>query len=360
MRKIQCVIALFMCAWIGFVYADEAKIAYADVRFPDAQNSLYVGQNIEVGYTLTLLANAKLISTELVGLSNKNNIELRNKIQWTSIGEGKFSATALYRIKGKDVIIPPLLIKAQAEGGNTQEVLLNGASFQAITLSSNPNYANIIANTFEVVDYRAKEYDEANNIVIFQIEAKDTNLSAMKVPQYKMQGLEKSKILDGITYGIYYVVLDKSVKHLTFDYFNLSKKQFETISLPINLVNNVIDDGGDIKPRNTFLIFKNLFLGVSIGFFVLIWIVFRRIRKVSLGIIILLVLMLGYNVFFSATAGIAQVGASIGIIPSHNSTIMEVIKIPTKVAIIGEYGDYYKVMIESKVGWIRKEYVSKN
>ena len=361
-QKLQYTI-LVMLLCIGSVFADtKPKIAYLNVQFPNADTSLYVGQHIEVKYTLTLLSGAKLVSTDLVDLTSKNNIVLKNKNpDWRTGDNGTLVNIYTYNITGKNVIIPPLRIKAiSGDGSYEEEVVSQGATFQAIELSNNPNYNHVIADMMEVVDYRVKEYDEANNIIIFQFESKNANLSHMKIAQYPKQGLENSKVVDGITYGIYYVVLDKSIRSLSFEYFNLAQRQFINITLPIQLVRNTIDEGGDIKPRNTFLIFKNLFIGAAILFVGLICIVFKKIRKISLTILILLILILAYNIFFSATSGIARVGANISIIPTHNSTIMEVVKVPTQVSIIGEYEDYYKVVIESKVGWIRKEYVSKN
>ena len=150
----------------------------------------------------------------------------------------------------------------------------------------------VIADAMEVVDYRVKEYDEASNIIIFQIESKGANLNTMRFTQYQKQGLESSKVVDGVTYGIYYVVLDKSIRSLSFDYFNLTQKQFVNITLPINLTRNIIDESGDIKPRNTFLIFKNLLVGGLIIFVGIIWVVFKKGRKITLSILVLLVLVL--------------------------------------------------------------------
>ena len=338
------------------------KIAYVNVQFPSTDASLYVGQNIEVKYSLTLLSGAKLVDTQLLDLSAKNNVVLKSKnANWQSSSNGVLLNTYVYNITGKNVIIPPLSIKVlSADGSYEEEVIAQGATFQAVELSSNANYISVIADNFEVVDYRVKEYDENNNIVIFQFESKGAVLNAMKIAKYPKQGLENSKVIDNTTYGIYYVVLDKSIRSLSFDYFNLTQHQFVNISLPIHLAQNITDESGDIKPRNTILIFKNLLIGGLIVFVVLVWIVFKRVRKVSLAVLGVLLLVLGYNVFFGATSGIAQAGANVSIIPTRNSTIMEVIKTPTRVAIIGEYEEYYKVMIESKVGWIRKEYVSKN
>ncbi|WP_334090615.1 hypothetical protein [Helicobacter typhlonius] len=336
------------------------KIAYVNVSFPKTDTSLYVGQNIEVKYTLTLLSGAKLVSTDVLDMSTKNNVVLKNKnASWQSDTNGMLSSTYVYNIVGKDVTIPPLKIKV-VSADYEEELIAPGATLRAVELTSNANYISVIADSFEVVDYREKEYDENNNIVIFQFESIGAVLNTMKIAQYPMQGLEDSKVVDGVTYGIYYVVLDKSIRQLSFDYFNITQHQFVNINLPINILQNTIEEGGDIKPRNTILMFKNLLVGGLIVFVILVWVVFKKLRKVSAFALLVLVLLLGYNVFFSATSGVAQVGASVSIVPTHNSTITELIKVPTRVAIIGEYEDYYKVMIESKVGWIRKEYVSKN
>ena len=355
--------ALLFIFGLNLAYADTpSKIAYLNVEFPSNDTSLYVGQDIAVKYSLTLLSQAKLVGVEFLDFSQKNNVELKNKsASWQESSNGILQNTYVYKIKGKNVILPPLRVKvASADGSYEEEVVANGAKLQAVELNNNPNYANVIADSMEVVDYRVKEYDEQNNVVIFQIESRGGTLQSMKIGQYAKQGLEDSKVVDGVTYGIYYVVLDKALRSLSFDYFSLSKKQFVNITLPINLTRNSVDEGGDIKPRNTFLMFKNLLLGGLIVFVVLVWVVFKKIRKISLVVLVVLLLLLAYNIFFSATSGVAQAGANISIIPSHNSTIMEVVKTPTKVDIIGEYEEYYKIIIDSKVGWIRKEYVGKN
>ncbi len=364
MKRLQTFLwVLLFIFGVNLAQADTpSKIAYLNVEFPSADSSLYVGQDIAVKYSLTLLSQAKLVNVEFLELSQKNNVELKNKsASWQQDKQGILQNTYIYKIKGKNVTLPPLRVKvASADGSYEEEVVASGAKFQAVDLGNNPNYANVIADSMEVVDYSVKEYDEQNNVVIFQIESRGGTLAGMKIGQYAKQGLEDSKVVDGVTYGIYYVVLDKTLRSLSFDYFSLSNKQFVNITLPINISRSSIDESGDIKPRNTFLIFKNLLIGGLIIFVVLVWIVFKKIRKISLAVLVVLVLLLAYNIFFSATSGIAQAGANISIIPSHNSTIMEVVKTPTKVDIIGEYEEYYKIIIDSKVGWIRKEYVGKN
>lgn len=340
----------------------QPKIAYLNATFPNTDSSFYVGQILEVKYTLTLLLGAKLKDVEFMDFGANNNLEIENKdAQWQILSDGMITNTYYYKIKGQNFTIPPLRVVVSSHDNTYQdEVIASGIKLQAIELLNNPQYANVIADAMEVVDYRASQYDDNNNIIIFQIESKDANLSSMRIGTYPQQGLESSKMIDGITYGIYYVVLDKNIKSLSFDYFNLHQKAFVTITLPVNVPKSVIEDGGDTKPRNTFLIFKNLMVGGLIVFFVLVLIVFKRGRKITLGIIGVLVMVLTYNMLFNFTSGIAQAGTNVSIIPTHNSTIFEVLKVPTEVSIIGEYNDYYKIMIDSKVGWIRKENVSKN
>lgn len=339
----------------------QSKIAYLNVIYPDPNTSVFVGQHYSVSYELTLFSGANLTDVSFVDLSADNNVELLNKnARWQKTSSDVLTNTYIYKIKAKNFVIPPLRVVAvSSDGEQIEEVLANGLRLQAIDLSNNPNYANVIADSLEVVDYRVREYDAEHNIVIFQLAGIGVNFKSMKIGQFALQGLESNKVSDGIAYGIYYVVLDKGIKNLSFDYFNLLQKRFVGLNVPIQLAQKSLDRAGSIKPRNTFLVFNNLIVGVAL-FVCILLLAVRKVRKFILGIIVLLLLYLAYNLFFSASSGIAQTGAQISIVPTHNSTITEVIKTPTKVDIIGEYHDYYKVMMDTRVGWIRREYVSKD
>lgn len=361
MRFLQTLFLSFMLSVCAQADSIQSKIAYLNVIYPDPNTSVFVGQHYSVSYELTLFSGAHLADVSFVDLSADNNVELLNKnSRWQKTSSDVLTNTYTYKIKAKDFVIPPLRVVAVSSSGEqTEEVLANGLRLQAIDLSSNPNYANLIADSLEVVDYRVKEYDTEHNIVIFQLAGIGVNFKTMKIAQFALQGLESSKVSDGITYGIYYVVLDKGVKNLSFDYFNLLQRQFVNLNVPIQVAQKSLDGVGSIKPRNTFLVFNNLIVGVAL-FVCILLLTVRRIRKFTFAIIVLLLLYLTYSVFLSASSGIAQVGAKISIVPTHNSTITEVVKVPTKVDIIGEYRDYYKVMIDARVGWIRREYVSKD
>lgn len=362
-----CMLCVWGMAQEAAMATDEegenaVKIAYLKAKYPESEKNLFIGQSYEVGYILTLLDGASFVEASFVDFSAKNKVEILNKnAKWKSDNKGNLSVTYSYKLKAKNATIPPVRVIVQSkEGDYTQEVIAQGTKLQAIELSSNPNYAHVIANSLEVVDYRVKEYDEAHNIVIFQLEAHGGDLSAMKIGEYPTQGLEKGKMLDGVGYGIYYVVLDKNMKMLTFDYFSLQDNRFASISLPLNSISKNTQENGDIKPRNTILMFKNLLIGGLIVLTLLVCFAFKKLRKIALVALALLVLVLIYNIFFNATSGMAKAGANISLIPTHNSTIIEVLQSPTQVDIIGEYEGYYKIVLDSKIGWIRKEYVGKN
>ena len=141
--------ALLFIFGLNFAYADTpSKIAYLNVEFPSNDTSLYVGQDIAVKYSLTLLSQAKLVGVEFLDFSQKNNVELKNKsASWQESSNGILQNTYVYKIKGKNVILPPLRVKvASADGSYEEEVVANGAKLQAVELNNNPNYANVIAD----------------------------------------------------------------------------------------------------------------------------------------------------------------------------------------------------------------------
>ena len=68
--------ALLFIFGLNFAYADTpSKIAYLNVEFPSNDTSLYVGQDIAVKYSLTLLSQAKLVGVEFLDFSQKNNVD---------------------------------------------------------------------------------------------------------------------------------------------------------------------------------------------------------------------------------------------------------------------------------------------
>lgn len=349
-------------AFFSFSFAEvESKIAYlkADFHFDDA-NNFYVGQNLSIKYNLTLLSNAFVESESFMDIGKDSGVDVLNKdAKWQQNSDGSMSKTYVFKITAQNFAIPPLEVIA-ANDSIRESVIANGIKLQAIELKHNKNYINLIANSFEVVDYKA--YDDGDrNILIFQFESSGGNVNNIHLADFKEQGLKHNNLIDGINYGNYYVFLDKHIKSITMDYFNLKTKQFVSIEIPIRIAHKQIqEEVGDIKPRNTLLIFKNLMLGGAICVFVIIAFVFKKIRKISFVFIVLLGIALVYSLIFNFTSGVANVGANISIIPTHNSTIMQTLKEPKKVSIIGEYNDYYKVILDDKVGWIRKEYVSKN
>lgn len=60
MWKIICYILLMGLCLNALADTTKPKIAYINVSFPSADTGLYVGQDIEVKYSLTLLSGAKL------------------------------------------------------------------------------------------------------------------------------------------------------------------------------------------------------------------------------------------------------------------------------------------------------------
>ena len=81
----------------------------------------------------------------------------------------------------------------------------------------------------------------------------------------------------------------------------------------------------------------------------------KRLRKILWVLSAIVFCYLLYYLFYTKTATLAP-KTNIWILPTHNSTLLETISKPMDIKIIGEHGQYYKIITpDEKIGWIRKD-----
>ncbi|PAF49952.1 hypothetical protein BKH41_01235 [Helicobacter sp. 12S02232-10] len=361
MKNILNIFIYFIFLTSGILHAEDsdnrAKIVY--VKISDSQDyfskPVYVGETIPVTYSLLLFSNARFSGTEFVGGINTNKLILRNpNTQWKLSSDGSYKAVYRYKIKSTDAFIPSLKVIAVSSDGNyTDSSSAPSINLNIIDLYQNQKYVGVVGDEFRITGYKAKTYDASNNILVFEVEAKNANLEDLKLPDIDKQGFESTHF--GLEYsdGIYYCIVPKNVQDISFEYFSLIENRFKDISLPIVPVDDVVSTQDDIKPKNNFLLFSNLIL---IGLMVLslvFYFVFGR-KKIFLIILGLLLVYLLWNVL-SRHQAILLANKQIRILPTHNSTVLETTKKNIQVEIIGKHAKYYKIVTaDDRIGWVKK------
>lgn len=342
-----------------FVQSDDERPKIIYVKNADSKNlfnmSTYVGQTLRVTYDLLLFSNAKFVGTEFVGGIDSTKVVLKNpNTKWRFGSDGSYKGIYEYKIKSIGASIPPLKVMAVSSDGNYDDFSIAPAiELNVIDLYQNKKYAGVLADEFKIITHRTKIYDNVSNILVFEVSAKNSNLEDLKLPGIEKQGFESIHLARDSD-GIYYCILPKEVQNISFEYFSLSNNSFQDIILPIVPVEDVVSTQDDIKPKNSFLLFSNLILIGLMVVILILYFMFKR-KKIFLVFFLALLIYLFWSVFFSKHQAILIAQQPIRILPTHNSTILEVAHIDMNVEIISKHDQFYKIVTtDGKIGWIRK------
>ncbi|WP_120807638.1 SH3 domain-containing protein [Helicobacter pylori] len=370
--KITSLILSFLVSfWTSFLVAEntseseeiKAKVAYVKIpQLEDLENNpVYIGQIIGVTYDL-LLFDAEFLEAKIKDGLDKTQIELLSKIpKWKKVEKELFRATYYYKIKGVKAIIPSLEVSAFSNKDKyIDHSIAPKVTLQVTDLSKNPRYANIMAKDLQVVQYKTKDYDDKNNILVMELAFKEANWEDFHIKEALKQGFDNAslnqiKAKEGSVF--YYCVLPKTIQNLSFDYFSLSNKQFKTLSFSTIPIQDTTGIQSDLIPKNNFLVFSNVALLALCVFFLVLFFIFGR-KLIFLGLGILCLGFVLYHLLFTQKSAILLAHKKIRILPTQNSTILGLSKNEMPIKILGSHDDYYKILTpHEQIGWVKKDEV---
>ncbi|RVZ97230.1 SH3 domain-containing protein [Helicobacter pylori] len=369
--KILRIISLILSFLAGFLVAEntsepeeiKAKVAYVKIpQLEDLENNpVYIGQIIGVTYDL-LLFDAEFLEAKIKDGLDKTQIELLNKMpKWKKVEKELFRATYYYKIKGIKASIPPLEVSAFSNKDKyIDHSIAPKVALQVTDLSKNPRYANVMAKDLQVVQYKTKDYDDKNNILVMEIAFKEATWEDFHIKEALKQGFDNAslnqiKAKEGSVF--YYCVLPKTLQNLSFDYFSLSNKQFKTLSFSTIPTQDTTGIQSDLIPKNNFLVFSNVALLALCVFFLVLFFIFGR-KLIFLGLGILCLGFVLYHLLFTQKSALLLAHKKIRILPTQNSTILGLSKNEMPIKILGSHDDYYKILTpHEQIGWVKKDEV---
>ncbi|WQY45356.1 SH3 domain-containing protein [Helicobacter pylori] len=341
----------------------KAKVVYVKIpRLEDLENNpVYIGQTIGVTYDL-LLFDAEFLEAKIKDELDKTQIELLSKMpKWKKVEKELFRATYYYKIKGVKASIPPLEVSAFSNKDKYIDYsIAPKVTLQVTDLSKNPRYANVMAKDLQVLQYKTKDYDDKNNILVVELAFKEANWEDFHIKEALKQGFDNAslnqiKAKEGSVF--YYCVLPKTIQNLSFDYFSLSNKQFKTLSFSTIPTQDTTGIQSDLIPKNNFLVFSNVALLALCVFFLVLFFIFGR-KLIFLGLGILCLGFVLYNLLFTQKSALLLAHKKIRILPTQNSTILGFSKNEMPIKILGSHDDYYKILTpHEQIGWVKKDEV---
>ncbi|MGL2516105.1 SH3 domain-containing protein [Helicobacter pylori] len=369
--KILKIISLILSLLVAFLVAEDAhepeeikaKVAYVKIpQLEDLENTpVYIGQTIGVTYDL-LLFDAEFLEAKIKDGLDKTQIELLNKMpKWKKVEQELFRATYYYKIKGIRASVPSLEVSAFSNKDKYIDYsIAPKVALQVTDLSKNPRYANVMAKDLQVVQYKTKDYDDKNNILVMELAFKEANWEDFHVKEALKQGFDNAslnqiKAKEGSVF--YYCVLPKTLQSLSFDYFSLSNRQFKTLSFSAIPTQDATGIQSDLIPKNNFLVFSNVALLALCVFFLVLFFIFGR-KLIFLGLGVLCLGFVLYNLLFTQKSAILLAHKKIRILPTQNSTILGLSKDEMPIKILGSHDDYYKILTpHEQIGWVKKDEV---
>ncbi len=373
--KIVKTIGLILSLLVTFLVADlvaenthdpeeiKAKVAYVKIpRLEDLENNpVYIGQTIGVTYDL-LLFDAEFLEAKIKDELDKTQIELLSKMpKWKKVEKELFRATYYYKIKGIKASIPPLEVSAFSNKDKYIDYsIAPKVTLQVTDLSKNPRYANVMAKDLQVLQYKTKDYDDKNNILVVELAFKEANWEDFHIKEALKQGFDNAslnqiKAKEGSVF--YYCVLPKTIQNLSFDYFSLSNRQFKTLSFSTIPTQDTTGIQSELIPKNNFLVFSNVALLALCVFFLVLFFIFGR-KLIFLGLGILCLGFVLYNLLFTQKSALLLAHKKIRILPTQNSTILGLSKNEMPIKILGSHDDYYKILTpHEQIGWVKKDEV---
>ncbi|WRF29716.1 SH3 domain-containing protein [Helicobacter pylori] len=369
--KILKIISLILSFLAGFLVAEnanepeeiKAKVVYVKIpQLEDLENNpVYIGQIIGVTYDL-LLFDAEFLEAKIKDGLDKTQIELLNKMpKWKKVEKELFRATYYYKIKGIKAIIPSLEVSAFSNKDKyIDHSIAPKVTLQVTDLSKNPRYAKIMAKDLQVVQYKTKDYDDKNNILVMEIAFKEATWEDFHIKEAIKQGFDNAslnqiKAKEGSVF--YYCVLPKTLQNLSFDYFSLSNRQFKTLSFSAIPTQDTTGIQSDLIPKNNFLVFSNVALLALCVFFLVLFFIFGR-KLIFLGLGVLCLGFVLYHLLFTQKSALLLAHKKIRILPTQNSTILGLSKNEMPIKILGSHDDYYKILTpHEQIGWVKKDEV---
>lgn len=288
-------------------------------------------------------------------LSNQEGLKILNPIPTRDKDSKYFYDTFNFIATSQNAKLPDFeasLIDANEKAYQT--TLLSGEKLNVIALNPKSDFSNIIANTFDILEYKTTSYDTTHNIVVFVATATNTDISALKLNGVFKQGVESVTHSNNDYKITYYAIVGKSMSTLSFSYFNILKNRFIFVNIPLIVSDDSVTTQSDLKPTNQSNEIIKMGAAAAVAFIAFIVVIWRK-RYIYL---IFIFIPLAYILSIAAAAKDVCIkeGASIYLLPMNNGTIFEKASSQYTLKKEAEVKGWSKVQLNNeKIGWVKDE-----
>jgi len=261
--------------------------------------------------------------------------------------------TYYFKAMGEELVLPKAVVK------DSLTFTIPSKRVRANILNPPDNFCNVLAKDLNVMNFESVQYSKNKNLVVMKIVTHLGNLEDFSLRDSLKEEVKSIKRDFPKTQIIYYTILPNTLHKLTFSYFNLKKKEFETKSFKIRVKDESVSTQSDIKPSQD----KNRKIKMAIFIGLGIVLLAGALLKKSFFTALLALASLGYGLYMLMPMKKVCVkeGAKILILPTQKSTVFKINTNKRVYEELGRANGYVKIKLsKEKIGWIKDEDSCKN
>ncbi|WP_457749900.1 hypothetical protein [Sulfurimonas sp.] len=325
------------------------KVIY--LSYDEIPNRVIKGEIFPVTYKA--LSTVKNFDDILYEFSNHNGLKILDEAP-QRVQRGKYYYDTFHmEVTQNNARLPDVeaFLMAPRDYNSTS---LQGKKLNVITLNPNKNFSNIIANNFNLQEYKTTVYDATHNIVIFVASAQNCDIEQMHFNDVYKQGIESVSGNYDEAKITYFIIIDKKIENFSFSYFNLLKNDYTQATIPIIVNDDSVSTQSDLRPRDQSHDTIKMYIAAAIAFAGFILILIRR--KYLYLVFIILPLIYIINLAIPQKRICIKEGTAIYLLPVENSTIFETTQTQYHLTKEGEVQNFIKVKLtNNKIGWVKNE-----
>jgi hypothetical protein len=337
-----------------FSNVTEAKkaITLSHAKLP---STLYIGEIFPLTIKLTPIdiASGNIEYT----LQGEEGIQVFSQTPQRNVKDDGVYDTFYFLVRASSVRLPDISATVTSTGDVSS--VLAGASLNASTLSPPSTYANILADSFKIVDYKTTAYNQESNIVVFTVKATRCNIATFSLPNAIKQGFESKSPNVMESTMTYYAIIPNSESTLDFTIFNLQKNRYESISIPIVVDDDTVSTQGDLSPTDSRHTELKVGAAAIVGTLLIALFYWRR----SKWYLYASVLPLFYVVFtlLPNSSVCVKKNSPVYLLPIKNGTVFEMTPEEEKLEVENTVGKFTKVNLKNKkIGWVHEQDLCSN
>lgn len=340
---------------IDALFTDAAQSNALQLEASHIPSHLYIGEIFPLTIKLTPveIASGNIEYT----LQNEEGIRVFSATPRRVVKADGVYDTFYFLVQSSNVRLPDVTATVTSTGANSNAI--NGTPLIASTLTPPATFANVLADSFKIIDYKTTAYNQESNIVVFTATARRCNIGTFSLPNTIKQGFESKLPNVEESQITYYAIIPNTQQSLEFTIFNLAKNRYESISIPIVVDDDIVSTQSDLSPtdsRHTELkVGAAAILGV-----IFIALYYWRRKPWYLAASVAPLFFVVFTLLPNSTVCVKK-GSPLYILPIKNGTIFEVTMEESNIEAENQVGEFTKIRLENKkVGWVKQRDICSN